>query len=112
MTIWIDAHLSPAIASWLTTEFGIEAAALRELGLRDAEDLQIFHSARDANAIVLTKDRDFVSLLERFGPPPKILWLTCGNTSNDSLKRILTETLKLAIELLLSGEDLVELDTQ
>ena len=112
MTSWIDAHLSPAIASWLTTEFGIEAAALRELGLRDAEDLQIFHSARDANAIVLTKDRDFVSLLERFGPPPKILWLTCGNTSNDSLKRILTETLKLAIELLLSGEDLVELDTQ
>ena len=112
MTSWIDAHLSPAIASWITTEFGIEAAALRELGLRDAEDLQIFHSARDANAIVLTKGRDFVSLLERFGPPPKILWLTCGNTSNDSLKRILTETLKLAIELLLSGEDLVELDTQ
>lgn len=112
MTIWIDAHLSPAIASWITTEFGIEATALRELGLRDAEDFEIFHSARDANAIVLTKDRDFVSLLERFGPPPKILWLTCGNTSNTSLKRILTETLKLAIELLESGEDLVELDTQ
>ena len=112
MKIWIDAQISPAIAAWITLEFGIEAIALRELGLRDAEDLEIYYSAREANAIVLTKDRDFVSLSDRFGPPPKILWLTCGNTSNESLKRILHETLKLAIELLESGEDLVELDTQ
>ena len=112
MTIWVDAQLSPAIAAWITSEFGFEATALRELGLRDANDLDIFHSAREANAVVLTKDRDFVTLLERLGPPPKILWLTCGNTSNESLIRILTETLNLAVELLLSGENLIELDTQ
>ena len=112
MTIWVDAQLSPKIAAWITAESGIDASALRDLGLRDAEDLEIFHSARSANAIVLTKDRDFVSLLERFGPPPKVLWLTCGNTSNESLKRILKETLSFAVELLESGEDLVEIDTQ
>jgi predicted nuclease of predicted toxin-antitoxin system len=38
MTIWVDAHLSPAIATWITNTFGIEAIALRDLGLRDAED--------------------------------------------------------------------------
>ncbi len=112
MTIWVDAQLSPAIAGWITAEIGIEALALRDMGLRDAEDLDIYNSARHANAIVLTKDRDFVTLLERFGPPPKILWLTCENTSNESLKRILTETLNLAVELLLTGEDLIEIDTQ
>ena len=112
MTIWVDAQLSPAIAAWITAEIGIEARALRNIGLRDAEDLDIYNLARNANAIVLTKDRDFVTLLERFGPPPKILWLTCGNTSNESLKRILTETLNRAVELLVSGEDLVEINTQ
>lgn len=34
-TIWIDAHLSPAIAVWITSTFGIKAVALRDLGLRD-----------------------------------------------------------------------------
>lgn len=38
MKIWIDAQLSPALATWLTNEFGIEAKAVRELGLRDATD--------------------------------------------------------------------------
>ena len=50
MTIWVDAHLSPAIAAWITSTFGIEAIALRDLGLRDAEDPEIFEAARAQNA--------------------------------------------------------------
>jgi hypothetical protein len=30
----------------------------------------------------MTKDRDFVEMLQRLGPPPKVAWVTCGNTSN------------------------------
>ena len=37
-TIWVDAHLSPAIATWITSTFGITAIALRDLNLRDAEE--------------------------------------------------------------------------
>ncbi|MCR4347387.1 MAG: hypothetical protein NUV55_09340 [Sulfuricaulis sp.] len=36
MTLWIDAQLSPALASWVTQTFDIPAAAVRELGMRDA----------------------------------------------------------------------------
>jgi predicted nuclease of predicted toxin-antitoxin system len=57
----------------------------------------------------MTKDSDFVVLLERFGPPPQVLWVTCGNTSNVRLKEILTSTLPKALELLNSGEKLVEI---
>ena len=57
----------------------------------------------------MTKDSDFVLLLERFGPPPQVIWLTCGNTSNARLKAILIDTLPGAIELLKSGEELVEI---
>jgi predicted nuclease of predicted toxin-antitoxin system len=35
MIIWIDAHLSPAIATWITASFGITAFALRDIDLRD-----------------------------------------------------------------------------
>lgn len=41
-TIWIDAHLSPAIANWINNTFDVTALALRDIGLRDAEDLEIF----------------------------------------------------------------------
>ena len=31
-TIWIDANLSPAIATWITNTYQITAFALRDLG--------------------------------------------------------------------------------
>jgi predicted nuclease of predicted toxin-antitoxin system len=91
MTIWIDAQLSPAIAKWIENNFDVTAVALRDLGLRDAEDLEIFNAAKKSGAVVMTKDSDFVSLLERLDAAPKIIWLTCGNTSNANLKFILSK---------------------
>lgn len=57
----------------------------------------------------MTKDSDFVDLVERLEAPPQIIWLTCGNTSNDQLREILGSTLPEALELLRSGEKLVEI---
>jgi predicted nuclease of predicted toxin-antitoxin system len=109
MTIWIDAQMSPAIAAWLSGNFSVQAVAVRDLGLRDATDQEIFQAARREDVIVMTKDNDFVLLLDRFGPPPHIIWMTCGNTSNARLKEILTGALPKALELLTSGEVLVEI---
>ncbi len=109
MTIWIDAQLSPAIAFWVENNFDVQAVALRDLRLRDAEDLEIFNEAKKANAIMMTKDSDFILLLERLDSPPQIIWLTCGNTSNANLKIILTNTLEKALDLLKGGERIVEI---
>ncbi|MEX0271520.1 DUF5615 family PIN-like protein [Leptolyngbyaceae cyanobacterium UHCC 1019] len=109
MTIWVDAHLSPAIATWISSTFGVTALALRDIGLRDAEDSKIFEVAKAQGIIFMTKDSDFVDLVERFGAPPQIIWLTCGNTSNAQLQEILSATLPKALELLQSGEALVEI---
>ncbi|MEL6438222.1 MAG: DUF5615 family PIN-like protein [Cyanobacteria bacterium J06621_8] len=109
-TIWIDAHLSPAIATWINNTFeDISALALRDVGLRDAEDLEIFEAAKVQKVILMTKDSDFVDLVQRKNAPPKIIWLTCGNTSNAKLKEILTATLLDALELLNNDEMLVEI---
>jgi predicted nuclease of predicted toxin-antitoxin system len=110
MTIWIDAQMSPAIAVWVSSNFAVSAVAIRDVGLRDAKDTEIFQAARRENAIVMTKDSDFVLLLDRLGAPPQVIWITCGNTSNARLKEILTNTLPKALELLKSGEELVEIN--
>jgi predicted nuclease of predicted toxin-antitoxin system len=49
MIIWLDAQLSPTIASWVQFTFGVQAYALRELGLREATDMAIFDAARATN---------------------------------------------------------------
>src|SRR5437762_6406075 len=73
----------------MSETFGVTAHAVRDLGFRDGQDVAIFHAAREAGAVIMSKDSDFVLLLERFGPPPQILWITCGNTSNARLRDIL-----------------------
>ena len=71
MRIWVDAQMSPAIATWISSNYAVSAVAIRDLGLRDAED----------KAVVMTKDSDTVLLLDRLAPPPQAIWITCGNTS-------------------------------
>jgi len=82
---------------------------VKRLGLRDAKDREIFDAARAAEAVVMTKDQDFVALQARLGAPPQIVWVTCGNTSNANMKRILGELLPEALRLLEAGETLVEI---
>lgn len=109
MLLWIDAQLSPALAPWLVETFRVDAVAVRELSLRDAEDSAIFARAREAGAIVLTKDSDFVDLVTRVGPPPQILWLTCGNTSNLFLRQVLADAWPHIVAMLTVGEPLIEI---
>jgi predicted nuclease of predicted toxin-antitoxin system len=109
MTIWVDAQLSPRTAHWIAANFPVAAFPLRDIGLRDASDESIFEAARAADAIVLTKDSDFVRILEQRGSPPKVLWLTCGNTSDAALRQILSNHLSTALSLFARGEDLVEI---
>ena len=110
MNLWIDAQLSPALAPWIERSFpGLHAQSLRALGLRDAPDLDVFRAAREHGAVILSKDADFAELLRVHGPPPKVIWLTCGNTSNAHLRKLLHDRLEQALELLQANEALVEI---
>src|SRR5258708_2581897 len=107
--IWVDAHISPAVAKWITAEFGEPAQSVRELGLRNAKDKEIFAAARQGQAIVRSKEPDLAEMVERLAPPPAVIWLTCGNTSNAALRVLLKTTLPRAIELIARGDALVEI---
>lgn len=65
-------------------------------------------AARTADVVVVTKDLDFVEMVERLGPPPQVLWLTCGNTSDQQLRWIFDRRFGEVKEMFESGEPLVE----
>jgi len=46
MIIWLDAQLSPTLAPWIQSNFGVEVHALRDVGLRDSTDREIFSATR------------------------------------------------------------------
>ena len=110
MNLWIDAQISPALAPWIERNFpGWTARSLKFLGLRDSPDLDVFWAAREHGAVILSKDGDFAELLQIYGAPPKVIWLTCGNTSNAYLHELLIERLPRAFEMLLGNESLIEI---
>jgi len=109
VNLWLDEQLSPALAAWIAHRLNVVARSVRDLGLKSASDPEIFFAARQADAVVITKDQDFVRLLERHGPPPKIIWVTCGNTSNARMQQVLATALPAALGLLGKGESLVEI---
>lgn len=110
MIIWIDAHLSPALAAWINRTYTtIEAKSVSSLGLQRANDKSIFEAARKAGAVIMSKDADFLKLVDQFGVPPQILWITCGNTSNARMRDVLDKSLFKAVQLLSNGEHVVEI---
>lgn len=108
--VWVDAQLPPALARWLRELGESEAAHVQDLGLLTAEDPEIFERARQARAVVITKDSDFIQLQQRFGPPPRLIWLTCGNRSNPALKELMVRSWPRIRDLLAAGEILIEIN--
>jgi predicted nuclease of predicted toxin-antitoxin system len=106
---WIDAHLSPGIARWIgQANPDCSARAIRDLGLREATDVRIFDAAASAGAVLLTKDRDFAFLRSQRVPAPRIVLLTCGNTSNARLRSILQAVMPRLLARLEQGATYLE----
>jgi len=107
---WIDAQLPPSLAPWLTETFNVDAKSLRFLDLHDANDLDIFITARQTHDVVIvSKDSDFVELVLQQGTPPQVLWVTCGNLTNKRLRAVFTELFQDALKMLEAGESIVEI---
>ena len=109
MKLWIDAQLPPALAEWIVGLFGVEASNLDAVGLRHADDARIFAALRESGNVIVSKDEDFVDMVARLGPPPQVLWITCGNVTNRVLRTVLAESLPSGLKLLEQGEPIVEI---
>jgi predicted nuclease of predicted toxin-antitoxin system len=89
MKILLDANISWKLTRILTPVFG-ECNHVDLIGLDvPAMDIDIWHYALENAYIIITKDSDFVDLLETKGFPPKIVLLKSGNNSSKALYELL-----------------------
>jgi predicted nuclease of predicted toxin-antitoxin system len=89
MKILLDANISWKLAKVLGSIFG-KCDHVDLVGLNvPADDIDIWTYAKTNEYIIITKDSDFVDLLELKGFPPKVVLLKTGNNSSKALAELL-----------------------
>ncbi len=106
MRFLIDAQLPPGLARWLAAR-GHDCDHVNDIGLGPAPDDRIEAWARDAQAIIWTKDADFADRARR-RPGLQVVWLRWGNTTNAALQDRLAQSLREIESALEAEEVLVE----
>ena len=74
MKFLFDENVSPTLVGILAREFP-NCTHIRDIGLRGAEDGQIWDHARAQDFMIVSKDTDFRERSYVEGFPPKTIWL-------------------------------------
>ena len=80
MKLLIDQNLAPRLVQLLGPSFD-GSVHVRDLGLSQADDRQIWEHAKADGYIILSKDDDFHQRGLVLGHPPKVIWGQLGNAS-------------------------------
>ena len=104
----VDAQLPPALARMLGSR-GHDAKHVADLGFTEAEDSRIWRYASQHNAVLITKDEDFVTLGTMKTDGPAIVWIRVGNTRKQALLAWFERLLPSIEQTLARGEKLIEL---
>lgn len=107
MKFFVDARLPPLLAAVLR-EGGLDALAVREVGLRESKDAAIWQYALEHDAAIITKDEDFAQRSIASDNPPIVIWLRIGNATNPRLLRWLLPLWPAVLRHLEAGERFVE----
>ncbi|MFD2570622.1 DUF5615 family PIN-like protein [Spirosoma soli] len=84
MRLLLDQNISFRVVKQLKSTFP-EVIGVRECGLYNADDYQIWEYALQNNYTVVTFDKDIPAIGSVKGFPPKIIWLRTGNLSNQAV---------------------------
>ncbi len=88
MRLLFDQNISFRIISKIKLIFP-EAKQVRELGIENYSDIEIWRFAKEKEYTIVTFDGDFYDLSNFKGFPPKIIWLRFGNTKTDFIANII-----------------------
>lgn len=108
MNFVVDAQLPPALARWIASQ-GHDASHVFELGLTAADDPVIWECARSEQAVIISKDEDFLDHWLMSDTPVALIWIRRGNCSNRALMEWLEPLWPDAVGRLEQGEKLIEL---
>lgn len=90
MRLLFDQNLSFKLCVRLNNLFP-NSEQVRLLGMAESSDREIWEYARLNSVTIVTLDADFADMAAVFGPPPKVLWLRCGNQPTAVVEQLLRE---------------------
>ena len=109
MKLLLDANISWKLVDKLRPIFG-ECAHVDYIGLNvPAYDMEIWNYALDYGFVIITKDNDFLDILDVYGFPPKIVLLRTGNNSSQAILELLINSKSEIEELENSKNGLLEI---
>jgi predicted nuclease of predicted toxin-antitoxin system len=83
-----DQHLSHKLVALLADKFPA-SDHVRNRGLKDASDDDVWAVAQRGQFLIVTKDEDFHTRSIMHGHPPKVLWIRSGNCSTELVETLL-----------------------
>jgi predicted nuclease of predicted toxin-antitoxin system len=84
----LDANLSPALVGRLRAEYP-GSLHVRDVGLRNGSDAEIWEYAKGNGFVIASKDTDFRERSFVEGWPPKAVWLDVGNAGTREIELLL-----------------------
>jgi predicted nuclease of predicted toxin-antitoxin system len=97
MKLLFDENLSYKLVRLLADLFP-DSINVRDVGLKAAEDSEIWKYAQDNSFIICSKDSDLHQRSFLLGFPPKVIWVRLGNCSTSDVEMLLRKhaaTIKL-----------------
>jgi predicted nuclease of predicted toxin-antitoxin system len=90
MKLLFDQNLSFRLCRLLADAFP-ESNQIRLIGMEEAEDRTIWEYAKTNGFILVSQDVDFADMATLYGPPPKVIWLRCGNQTTHAIEQRLRD---------------------
>lgn len=90
MKLLFDQNLSFKLCERLADLFP-DSSQVRLLGLVEAGDHTLWRHAQDNGFTLVSQDSDFADMATLFGPPPRVIWLRCGNQPTAQIEKLLRD---------------------
>ncbi|MGE3153030.1 MAG: DUF5615 family PIN-like protein [Nitrospiraceae bacterium] len=88
MKLLLDQNLSHRLLQALRQEYP-GSLHVRDVGLKDAADTEVWQYASEHDLTIVTKDADFHQRSFLFGHPPKVVWIRLGSCSTALIEDLL-----------------------
>lgn len=88
MKLPLDQNLSFKLCARLADLFP-DSTQARLAGLDTRNDRAVWEFARSNGFTIVSQDSDFADMASLYGPPPKDIWLRCGNQTTDFIEKLL-----------------------
>lgn len=107
MKFLVDNNLSWRLNRTLKN-LGHDAEHISEYSLPGASDSAVWRQAEKLNAVIVTRDADYLDLVTQSDSGPAVVWLRIENMRYADVSRILESILPEAVERIMADARLVE----